>query len=180
MSETYDEPIPYGEISIDDHLSLRQLRVDEADNLFKLVDKNRKYLAEWLPWVGSTISPDDSKAFISDTLQKRLDGSEYGYGIIVDGNPVGHISLMHINDNSTPEIGYWISSQMSGRGITTKAAEAITNFGFNTLSLDKIVIKADPENTASNKIAEKLGYSLAEQEYDDRIGTANVWALERS
>ena len=180
MSELYEQPLPYEIINVDDHITLRQLKLNEADELFNLVDGNRHYLAEWLPWVDDTKSPADSEAFISSTLQKRQNGSEYGYGIIVDGKTVGHTSLMHVNDGIDPEIGYWISSDMSGQGITTKVADALTKFGFNNLSLNKIVIKADPKNTASNKVAEKLGYSLISQETDPRIGLANVWALNRS
>ena len=179
MTEILYDELPYAEIKVDDHLKLRQLHLDESEKLFKLVDDDREYLQKWLPWVDNTKSPQDSERFISETIQKRKDETEFGYAIVVEGNPVGHISLMHIKDQSDPEIGYWIASRMSGKGISTRAGQALTDFGFNILGLEKILIKADPNNMGSNKIAQKLGYKLIRQEHDDRIGLSNVWSLDK-
>jgi len=179
MREIYSEQLPYNEIMVDDQIILRQLSHSEADVLFQLVDNNREHLGKWLPWVDSTTSPEDSLDFINSTIQKRRDGEEYGFAVVVDNEPNGHMSLMHIKDDDEPEIGYWIASHMSGQGITTRAGSALTDFGFYNLGLKRIIIKADPENTASNKVAEKLGYELARQYNDDVDGPTNVWTLNR-
>jgi ribosomal-protein-serine acetyltransferase len=177
MNEIINDTMPYGELPVDGDMSLRQLDSSEADILYTLVDQNRDYLRHWLPWVDHNKTPADSETFINETIRKRQEGSEYGYAIIFDGKPVGHISLMHVTDGKDPEIGYWISSEVAGKGITTRAAGALTDFGFHTLGLDKIVIKAEPDNIASNKVAEKLNYELegvAISEHTDR--PVNVWA----
>lgn len=179
MSESYNENMKYSEIVIDEHLKLRQLQADEAAILFELVDTNREYLEKWLPWVVSTNTADDSRAFISTIAEKRMEGAEYGFGVIVDGQIAGHTSLMHITDGEDPEIGYWIASGMSGKGIITKSTAALTNLGLVTLGLEKIVIKADSNNTASNKVAEKLGYHLAGQEQSAEHGLINVWKISQ-
>jgi len=179
MTESLEAPIPFAEIKVDDSLSLRQLRPDEANILFELVEKDREYLGKWLPWVDSTKSLEDSREFINTTMQKRLEGSEYGYGMILDGKIVGHTSIMHVTDGKDPEIGYWIASNESGKGLTTKAATALTEFGFNQLGLPKIVLKAKPDNIPSNAVAGKLGYTLTGQEDDPIHGIVNVWSLER-
>lgn len=58
-----------------------------------------------------------------------------------------------------------------------KAPKALTDFGFGTLRLAKIIIKADPDNLPSNKVAEKLGYELERIEGDPCIeNPANVWS----
>ena len=84
---------------------------------------------------------------------------------------------MHLTDGKDPEIGYWIDSNISGLGITSKAAGVLSEFGFETLGLSRIVIKAEPDNTASNKIAKKLGYELETTALDDAAGVMfNVWS----
>lgn len=177
MSESLNKPLPYEILPIDDEVCLRQLRSDEAKVIFDAVDSNRDYLSAWLPWVEHTVSVDDSEKFIADTLRHRHEGSLYGYAIVVDGKPAGHISLMHLTDGKEPEIGYWIDSKVSGRGITTKAANTLTEFGFDTLDLKKIIIKAQPDNIASNKIAEKLGCKLDSSGFDKEAGhVLNIWA----
>ncbi|HVV25968.1 MAG TPA: GNAT family N-acetyltransferase [Candidatus Saccharimonadales bacterium] len=177
MSEIISQELPHETIRVNDALSLRQLRPSEAEYIFSLVDANREYLRKWLPWADGTQSPQDSKNFIEEMIKRRQAGSEYGYAIVLDGSPIGHMSLMHLDDDQEPEIGYWISSNLSGRGITTAAADALTKFGFGTLGLSKIVIKADQKNIASNKVAQKLGYKIERTELSKYTNqTANVWA----
>lgn len=177
MTETLNHELPFAEIPVEKNITLRQLRLEEADHIFAVVDNNREYLNKWLPWVNGTNSARDSAEFIEDTINKRMQGTEYGYAVCIDGVPVGHMSLMHVKDEQEPEIGYWVSSSVAGQGITTKAAQALTNFGFNTLGLQKIVIRANQDNIASNKVAEKLGYTLSETYYSEQLKeTINVWA----
>jgi len=68
MTEKYFDELPHSEIEVDEQLTLRQLHLDEAEQLFKLIDKDRDYLKKWLPWVDSTESPKDSEKFISDKI----------------------------------------------------------------------------------------------------------------
>ena len=176
MHEPSKDTMPYGELPINEEVRLRQLDISDADVLFNLVDQNREYLRHWLPWVDHTQTTSDSEAFIIENLRKRREGSTYGYAIIFEGKLVGHISLMHITGGKDPEIGYWISSDVSGRGIVKLAAGVLTKFGLNTLGLDKIVIKAEPDNIASNKIAEKLGYEPKGIENSEHTGRpVNIW-----
>jgi len=174
MSETVN-PHNREEIQIDDSLTLRALNPDQADELFSVTEASRDYLGQWLPWAYETNEVQDSADFIAKTNQKRRDSSELGYGILLDNKIVGHISLMHLADEKEPEIGYWVSEDFAGRGVTTKAAEALTNFAINVLGLDKIIIKADPKNIGSNRVAEKLGYKLNRQEFHETEGLRNVW-----
>jgi len=179
MIEKLNNPLQYAEIQIDGQLSLRQVKSDEAGKLFDIINTDREYLGKWLPFPAFTNTVQDSADFINSTIKKRINGSEYGFGIILNGELIGHTSLMHTNDDKDPEIGYWIASKESGRGIVTRTASALTNFGLNELGLEKIIIKADTKNIGSNRVAEKLGYKLDRTEHDDRIGLANIWVLER-
>lgn len=177
MSEVIFGPRKHTELFVDDHVQLREVTFDQAETLFSLTDANREYLAEWLPWVNDTNSAQDSTSFIKDIHEKRDNGQEYGFGIYVDGNLAGHTSLMHVlGDDRDPEIGYWIGQEFSGQGLTSKSADALTNFAFEKLGLSKVIIRADTENLASNKIAENLGYTCTHQapeEDSDRI--MNIW-----
>jgi ribosomal-protein-serine acetyltransferase len=165
---------------VDDELQLRQLQPEDAAALFELVDANREYLGRWLPWVETTKERRDSEDFIFSTLKTRQEGSTFGYGVIYRGNVVGHISLMHITDGQKPEIGYWISSIAAGRGLATKAARKLTQLGLDILNLPEIVIKVQPSNGGSNKVAEKLGYTLLDTLYDDHYGhIVNVWSIRQ-
>lgn len=155
-------------------IKLKAVELNEAEEMFHLVDRNREYLAKYLPWVNETRNQDDSLEFIKKVQKDRSEGSEYGFGIYYQEVLVGHASLMHVIDEELPEIGYWVSEDVSGRGIVTRVAGSLTEFGMDTLGLDQIVIKARPDNIGSNKVAENLDYQLRNtEEVNDEIH--NVW-----
>ena len=164
----------YSGIDVDSGLKLKQLDLSQTEQLFAMTVKDRDYLSKWLPWPKHTLSSEDSKAFIESVIQKRKNEEEYGFGIVQDGNLVGHISLMHLKDEKEPEIGYWIASNSAGQGIVTKAVIALTQFGINMLGLKKIIIRAHPDNIGSNKVAEKAGYKFGYQGSDED-GPLNIW-----
>lgn len=169
----------YENIPVDKQVRLIQLQTNQADRLFELTDDNREYLGKFLPWPPFVKSVDDSRKHIEETLVNRSEDVAYTYGIEYRGEIVGDISLRNLNDTQkTPEIGYWIAPDYAGKGLTTKSVQALTNLGLRSLGLSKIIIRANPQNGASNKVAEKAGYV--------QIGTAiehdeplNIWSIER-
>lgn len=170
--------LPYEIITISERLRLVQLRPDQADRLFWLTDSNREYLARFLPWVEHTLAATDSRDFIERKLGQRKNGEEYGYGIEYDGEIVGHSSLM-IKDKKIPEIGYWISADYQGKGITTEVAMALTQLALDTLQFNDVIIRAEPANLGSNRVAEKCGYHRDGTVKEDGK-TLNLWKKSRS
>ncbi len=55
-------------------------------------------------------------------------------------------------------IGYWIDQRWAGRGITTAAVALATDYCFQTMNLHRVEIDIRPENTASLRVVEKLGF----------------------
>jgi ribosomal-protein-serine acetyltransferase len=167
----------YETIPVDEQTRLVQLQTDQADTLFELTDKNRVYLGEFLPWPPFVKTVDDSRKHIEETLEKRAQNSAYTYGIEYDGEIVGDISIRNLTDaEKPPEIGYWMSPDYAGKGLTTKSVQALTRLGLESLGLGKIVIKANPLNIASNKVAEKAGYTQTGDVNEDGE-LLNVWTI---
>lgn len=133
-----------------------------------------------LPFPSQTLSVKDSLDFIGSVIQESAIGLTYGYGIIYNDEIVGHVSLMHVNDDKDPEIGYWVARKSAGKNIATKAAQAMVDLGFNELALKKIIIKVNFNNIGSNRVAEKLGFNMDRNEYDKVAGFANIWEKEKN
>lgn len=73
---------------------------------------------------------------------------------------VGYCGLFFFSDiNGRPEIeiGYRLARAFWGRGYATEAARAVCDYGFGTLGLPRLVALVDPANTASIRVARKLG-----------------------
>lgn len=141
-------------------ISLGLLEKHHAPLLFAVVDANRKHLCPWFPWVDDTRTVKDSEIFIVKGLQWLADGTDISVGIFYEYQLVGHMSLNKIKPNHCAEIGYWISAEHEGKGITTKSAKALVDYAFRELSLERIEIVCRVGNDRSIAIPKKLGFTL--------------------
>lgn len=56
------------------------------------------------------------------------------------------------------EIYYMIGKEYWGKGYATEMMNALIHYYFNTIGLEKIIALAKPENIASNRVIQKLGF----------------------
>lgn len=94
------------------------------------------------------------------------------------GDFLGWCGLRRQKDGSV-DLGYRYRPDTWGRGLATEAARACVAYGFETLALEEIVAWAAPENVASVRILEKLGFQLVRFDEEDRIGRVGRWVLAR-
>lgn len=59
----------------------------------------------------------------------------------------------------TAELGYWLGEPFWGRGIAPRAVRAITDWGFESLPLERIQARIFESNSASCRVLEKAGYT---------------------
>ncbi|MFK7950615.1 MAG: GNAT family N-acetyltransferase [Saprospiraceae bacterium] len=151
-------PSPF--LRINEDLILHQPQIDFAEELFTLVDANRTYLQEWLPWVNSTKSPKDSQQFLKEARRFSFGGQQFHTIIIYKEKIVGLVGFNAIHKNHKKgEIGYWIAQDMQGKGIVTKSIKRLINYGFKHLDLNRILIRVATENFKSKRIPQRLGFT---------------------
>lgn len=78
------------------------------------------------------------------------------------GNGFSGVISLHTIDipNHRAEIGYWIAKEARGKGIGTKAAELITEYGLMTMGFRRISGLVDNRNDASKKLLLNAGYKF--------------------
>lgn len=83
----------------------------------------------------------------------------HGYGLwaveLMDGPVIGFISLGLEWEDYEPELGWMLLESHRGHGYATEASEAARDFGRGLLPT--FVSYVDPDNTASSKVANRLG-----------------------
>ena len=101
----------------------------------------------------------DAKAFIREA---RRDRRESFFAIVVEGHAVGGIGFSPHRDveRVSAEIGYWLGERFWGRGITTEALKAVTEFAVQTHQLTRVYAVPYEWNPASFRVLEKAGYRL--------------------
>ena len=147
------------EIKVDDKTSLVLIDDSHADKVFNLINSCRPYLRQWLPWVDSSKSIDNTRDFIKFCRQCYENKFGIDLCIIVDNSIAGLISLHKIDHlNKSATIGYWLSDTFQGLGIMTNACSKLTYYCFATLELNRIEIKCATDNLKSQAIPERLKF----------------------
>lgn len=74
------------------------------------------------------------------------------------GEIIGSCGFARPEDLREVELGYVMRRASWGKGFATEAAEACMHHGFNNLRFREIIAMTDPENTASRRVLEKIGF----------------------
>ena len=146
-------------IRIEEDLTLRQLSEDDAAPLFAVIDSNRKHLKQWLPWLDTSKSTEDTLYFIRTTLEQFSNNDGFAAGIWYKGSVVGTIGFHKVDWlNRSVEIGYWLAEAEQGKGIVTKACRAFMEHAFGEWRLHRVQIRCAVGNEKSCRIPERLGF----------------------
>src|SRR5208337_995245 len=124
-----------------DHLYLQLLEERHAAEVFSLVDQERHYLREWLPWVDATQTLDDTLSFIKSSLEQFASNQGFAAGIWSDRRFAGVIGTHRLDMlNRRGEIGYWLGRSFQGQGIVTAACRAVVTHLLHERELNRVEI----------------------------------------
>lgn len=146
-------------IKVRDGLELRRRVEADAEAVFQVIDENRNYLRQWLPWLDDTKTVEDLRKYIRNDIVEFEKKEGCDFGIWYQGQWIGGIGLSSFGtkDRKT-SIGYWLSGDFQGKGIMTDSVRALVNYCFEHLNLNRIVIRCAVGNTKSRAIPQKLGF----------------------
>lgn len=162
--------IPVKTIKIDESINLRQIIPMDAEDVFDLIDRERDYLGQWLPFVAQTLSVDDSISFINAINKAAEEKDICVFTIRKDESCIGVIGLKATDfENHKTEIGYWLSEKQQGQGIITRSVEALCQRAFTKMDINRIQIKCAVGNMRSKAIPQRLGFTLEGIERDGEL-----------
>lgn len=146
---------------IEDSLYLESVSLDDANCTYDLINGQREYLKEWLPWVDYNKSVEDVISNIKRCMEKNDKGISLDLSIKKNGKVIGRIGLHYIDNlNNNTSIGYWLSRDEIGKGIMTKAVQTLCRYCFTELNMNRIGIACATNNIKSQAIPTKLGFKL--------------------
>lgn len=145
------------ELHVNDKIYLKKVQLDDAKPLFAIISRQREYLGRWLPMIDKTHQLEDTEHFI----QSLEHSNEWVFGIHYNCQLVGLISYTKIDySNLKLDIGYWLSNTFQGKGIITQSLQALLDYAFNELYINRVQIKCATENIASKKIPQRLHFTF--------------------
>ena len=147
-----------------------------AGVLWEAAEASLAEVRPWMPWARRA-SARETLAFCRATEAGWADGRTFDFAWVEQGRVVGAGGIEFQDpDALRGEVGYWVRTDVSGRGLATEGAAALVRFGFDQVGLHRIELKAGTENARSRRVAEKLGFTLeAEGLRDAGLGAAGYY-----
>jgi RimJ/RimL family protein N-acetyltransferase len=138
----------------EDGVLLRPWRLDDAPAITAACQDPE--IARWIPLIPTPYTEQDARDFL-----EHIVASEDSYGFaVVDADSaklVGSVAI-RLQRFSTGHIGYWVAREARGRGVATIALNALCRWAVDELDLKRLELVTDPENLASQRVAEKAGF----------------------
>ena len=152
---------PYSTILETERLILRRLVINDLDELFVLYSdpEIRRYFPDGVK------SYEDTKEELEWFLDGHPEHPELGLWATIHketGKFIGRCGLLpwEIDGKLEVEIAYLLDKSFWHQGLATEAALGILRFGFWTLNLSRLICLIDPDNLASQKVAQRIGMTL--------------------
>ena len=142
------------------NVSLRLLTIEDHESLYKLVNTNRASFVRYFPITcANTETLELSKKYVEGLVEKSNNKTLYAHGIFLKDALIGVILIRDI-DWRIPkcELGYYLDANFQGKGIMTNATKQMIAHCFDDLKMNKIFLRASPDNIGSVSVAEKCGF----------------------
>lgn len=142
-------------------VTLRGIRMRDVRALERALSGNRPWLEPWEatnPIIrGASF---DARASIRGLLDAAKKGTALPLVMEHEGELVGQLNVSQITYGSlsSATLGYWVVEKVAGRGITPVSVALATDYLFFEQGLHRMEVCIRPENTASLRVMEKLGF----------------------
>jgi RimJ/RimL family protein N-acetyltransferase len=105
----------------------------------------------------------DARGWLEQEAALRARGQQLGLVIVGadDDRLLGSVGVVRFDwTDERCELGYWVAREARGRGVASRAVRLVTAWIFETLSIDRVEICAEPENAGSRRAAGRAGFTF--------------------
>lgn len=144
-------------------LRLALPREEDAPALFSLVQQERTHLSRHLAWPETVRCEADTLATVRANRRAYAAGESAVYLLWQQERLSGVLSLNSIS-GSVGEIGYWLAAALTGRGVMSRAVQALMTWYLEDGRLDTFILRCGVQNRPSNRVAQRLGFSFYQRQ----------------
>lgn len=158
-----------------ERLLLRRLNDNDVNEVLELRGnpENMKFIPR--PLAKNTDDALEHIKMINDKIDENV-GINWAVTIKGSDKMIGLLGHYRIQpENHRAEIGYMILPQYQGKGYVTEAIKAVMEYGFNQMNLHSIEAVIDPENYASEKALQKIGFVKEAHILENKLFDGKFW-----
>lgn len=152
-----DIPMPI----VTPRLTIRPSQAGDGAAMFKNKADSFKELHKWMPWAKELGTQEQSEATAREAAANFINRTDMMLlGFLNDGGGLAVSTGLHRMDWDLRifEIGYYVTTPHTGKGLATESTNALIRYAFNALAATKVKICHSAGNDASARVIEKLGF----------------------
>lgn len=135
-------------------------------------------------FTGGALPAEQVRPMFQELIKTQNGKAPYGNrAIVLKTNQlnIGYCGLSDLPHTAEKliELSYGLNREYWGNGYATEAAAALLSHALNELGLPEVVSAIHPRNTASIRVAEKLGLSFRKKMEWPGQGQVNLYAIRR-
>lgn len=154
--------------AVDGRVGIRPLRLRDANAWSETRIRNQEWLTPWegqQPQLPPTSWEDrhSPSAFVATLRILRREAKQgrcLPFAVTYDGELAGQVTVSNVvrGASQSASVGYWVDVRLAGRGVIPHALAMVVDHCFENAGLHRIVANVRPENDASRRVVEKLGF----------------------
>lgn len=141
-------------------LLIREIKEKDIDDFCMLATKEISYHTRYIVY---PLMRKEAEKIIKRMIEQSKAKKRRHYELVISlkGRLIGMINIYDMDyKNNKCKLGFWVGEQYRRRGYTFEACIAIMDHFYNKLKMHKISATSLQENTASNELLKKLGFSI--------------------
>ena len=136
-----------------DNLVIKKPSKDDLNSLIR--ELNNWNISKWLVNVPYPYTINDAKLWLKKTQEDN-----YSFNIFLKNKLIGGISITNKENNTKPELGYWIGENFWGKRYAHEACTNLIEYFFSNTSHNIIYASHMKDNIKSKKILINLGFKF--------------------
>jgi len=152
-----DGPVEVRPLALTDAVAWRRIRTESAD-----------WLVPWEATAPGRPAPRRPSLLAFGATWWRLrrqaaGGAALPFTVTYDGELAGQVTVGGVSRSGAGSayVGYWVDAALAGRGIIPTALALVVDHCFGPVGLNRLEANIRPENVASRRVVDKLGFALA-------------------
>jgi RimJ/RimL family protein N-acetyltransferase len=142
----------------DDDLLLRLGKPEDGSAIREVYSEPD--IRRWMGWDGELPDEAEARANIERADASWREGTWAVFRIVdvATDQVVGGVNL-RMAGYETAEVSYFLRASARGRGLATRGVRLVARWAFDELGIERIELRAHPENEASVRVAERAGFT---------------------
>ena len=141
-------------------VSLRAWHAGDIPALVDSLDGDQE-ITRWLELIPQPYTVSEARMWIEQSASYWREGTAAPFALVsVETNDVvGGVGFRWVDlTHAIGEVGYWLRVDARGRGLTTRGVRLVSDWALRTLGCERLQLRADELNLASQRVAEKAGF----------------------